>query len=239
MEITTAMTEAAYALAAEVYHGHIRRKQAIDQLIKQHGMNSGSASDYIVNFRKMMDGQKYTRTNNSEATDYLLTNILKDYGSEKLRKAINAVKEHVEYYEGIRKVNLDGIRSIVKKHEKILNSSRVELYPDELPEDAILHEGLKKQITVNSYERNQEAREKCVKHYGYQCAVCEFIFENKYGDIGKNFIHVHHLKQISTIGKGYQINPINDLRPVCPNCHAMLHRRKPPYSIDELKKLIT
>jgi len=196
MEITTEMTEAAYALAAEVYHGRIQRKRAIAQLVKQHGMNSGSASDYIVNFRKMMNGQKYTRTNNSEATDYFLTNILRDYGSGKLQKAINAVKEHVEYYEGIRKVNLDGIRKIIQKHEKFLNSSNVILYPDELPGDETIYEGLKKQITVNSYERNQEAREKCIKHYGYQCAVCEFIFEDKYRDIGKNFIHVHHLKQI-------------------------------------------
>src|SRR5208283_5491130 len=187
MEITTEMTEAAYALAVEVYHGRIPRKQAIDQLVKQLGMNSGSASDYFVNFRKMMAGQKYTRTNNSEATDYFLTHILKDYGSVKLKKAINAVKEHVEYYEGKRRVNLGGIRNIIQKHEKILNSSHVTLYPDELPGNETLYEGLKKQITVNSYERNQEAREKCIKHYGYQCAVCEFIFENKYGDIGKNF----------------------------------------------------
>ena len=238
MEITTEMTKAAYALAVEVYHGRIPRKQAIDQLVRQYGMNSGSASDYLVNFRKMMTGQKYTRTNNSEATDYFLTNILKDYGSEKLGKAVTAVKEHVEYYEGIRKVNLDGIRKIIQKHEQFLNSFPVTLYPDELLGDETLYEGIKKKITVNAYERNQEAREKCVKHYGYKCAVCEFIFENKYGDIGKNFIHVHHLKQISTIGKGYQISPINDLRPVCPNCHAMLHRRNPPYSIYELKKII-
>ena len=182
MEITTEMTEAAYALAAEVYHGRVPRKQAIDQLVKQHGMNSGSASDYFVNFRKMMNGQRYTRTNNSEATDYFLTNILKDYGSGKLQKAINAVKEHVEYYEGKRRVNLDGIRNIIQRHENNLNSSPVTLYPEELPGNETLYEGLKKQITVNSYERNQEAREKCVIHYGYQCAVCELIFENKYGD---------------------------------------------------------
>ena len=69
--------------------------------------------------------------------------------------------------------------------------------------------------------------------------VCNFNFEKTYGDIGKGFIHVHHLNQISTIGEGYQINPIEDLRPVCPNCHAMLHQKNPPYPIDELKEMIT
>jgi len=92
-----------------------------------------------------MTGQKYTRTNNSEATDYFLTNILKDYGSEKLGKAVTAVKEHVEYYEGIRKVNLDGIRKIIQKHEQFLNSFPVTLYPDELLGDETLYEGIKKE----------------------------------------------------------------------------------------------
>tara|TARA_R110002050_G_scaffold54303_4_gene122942 strand:- start:29513 stop:29710 length:198 start_codon:yes stop_codon:yes gene_type:complete len=59
-----------------------------------------------------------------------------------------------------------------------------------------------------------------------------------YGEIGKGFIHVHHLTPISEIGKKYQIDPINDLRPVCPNCHSMLHRRNPPISVNELKEII-
>jgi len=239
MKITTEMTEAAYKLSADVYHGRIRRKQAINQLKIKYEMNSGSASDYIVNFKKMMEGQKYTRTNNAQATEYFLTNILKDYGFEKLEKAIDAANKHVDYYEGLDGGNLNGIRNIIQRHEKILKSYRVTLYPDELPAEETLFEGLKKQITVNSYERNQAAREKCVKHYGAQCVVCNFNFEKTYGDIGKGFIHVHHLNQISTIGEGYQINPIEDLRPVCPNCHAMLHQKNPPYPIDELKEMIT
>jgi 5-methylcytosine-specific restriction enzyme A len=55
------------------------------------------------------------------------------------------------------------------------------------------------------------------------------------GDIGKGFIHVHHLTQLSDIGQGYEVDPVKDLRPVCPNCHAMLHKKNPPYTIDEIK----
>jgi len=36
----------------------------------------------------------------------------------------------------------------------------------------------------------------------------------------------------------YEVDPINDLRPVCPNCHAMLHRKKPPLTIEELETII-
>ena len=56
-----------------------------------------------------------------------------------------------------------------------------------------------------------------------------------HGEIGKNFIHVHHLTPISTIGKEYELNVDTDLVPVCPNCHYMLHRKDPPYTIEELK----
>jgi 5-methylcytosine-specific restriction protein A len=99
-------------------------------------------------------------------------------------------------------------------------------------------EGTTFQVMVNAYERNRSARNACIKHYGYKCVVCEFSFEEKYGEIGLEFIHVHHIVEISTIGEKYSINPVEDLRPVCPNCHAMLHRRKPTYSIQELIDII-
>ena len=99
-------------------------------------------------------------------------------------------------------------------------------------------EGATKQVSVNVYERNPVARRKCIEHYGYSCVVCDFNFERTYGDLGKGFIHVHHLKELHTIGEEYEVDPIADLRPVCPNCHAMLHKKKPAYSIEFLKKLL-
>lgn len=115
-----------------------------------------------------------------------------------------------------------------------------EIYPDELPAENTeeLFEGVKRTVTVNSYERNSKARQLCVKHWKAICAVCTFDFEKTYGEIGKGFIHVHHLTPVSQIGKAYQVNPINDLIPVCPNCHSMLHRQEPPLTINELKTLL-
>lgn len=91
---------------------------------------------------------------------------------------------------------------------------------------------------VNSYERNPIARQKCIEHWKPICSVCQFDFEEKYGELGKGFIHVHHLVPISNIGDTYQVDPINDLRPVCPNCHAMLHKKNPPLTIEELQQNI-
>ena len=112
-------------------------------------------------------------------------------------------------------------------------------FPEEIEQtqDGIF-EGAVSHVSVNAYERNQEARRKCIEHYGVTCQICGFNFEKRYGEAGKDFIHVHHLKQISEIGETYQIDPIQDLRPICPNCHAIIHKRKPPYSIEEVKNIL-
>ena len=110
--------------------------------------------------------------------------------------------------------------------------------PEEIHVSSSLIEGSVKCISVNSYERNSEARQKCLDYYGFSCHVCGFNFAETYGKIGEQFIHVHHLKQLSEIGEEYIIDPVRDLRPVCPNCHAMIHRRKSPFSIDEVRSLI-
>ncbi|NID09530.1 HNH endonuclease [Fibrivirga algicola] len=112
-------------------------------------------------------------------------------------------------------------------------------YPDEFATDKMHTEGAKKQIYVNVYERDKAAREACIKHWGAKCRVCEMTFEAQYGPVGEGFIHVHHLKPIAKIGQAYRVDPINDLIPVCPNCHAMLHRRDPAYSVIELKAIIS
>ena len=99
-------------------------------------------------------------------------------------------------------------------------------------------EGLPSQVTHTRYERNPYARKECLRHYGYSCSVCDFNFEKVYGLLGYKFIHVHHLTQVSIIKQEYKVNPIQDLRPVCPNCHSMLHKQNPPLTIEELKNMI-
>ena len=99
-------------------------------------------------------------------------------------------------------------------------------------------EGAKREVIQTVYERNPEARKICLKRYGYSCSVCEFNFEAKYGELGKGYIHVHHLVKVSERKSTYKVDPIKDLRPVCPNCHAMIHMRRNHYGIEELKSLM-
>lgn len=111
-------------------------------------------------------------------------------------------------------------------------------YPDEVEDPQVFPEGAKKVVTVNSYERSPKARQDCVDYWGASCRVCGFNFSDAYGEIGDGYIHVHHLTPISEVKDGYKVNPIKDMQPVCPNCHAMLHAKTPPFSIEELREIM-
>jgi len=128
------------------------------------------------------------------------------------------------------------LREAVRRYEQQdIDCQEDALLPSEL-EDVALREGGKKLVAVNRYERNARARRLCLQKYGYRCVVCQFDFEEVYGEIGKGFIEVHHLIPLSEIGEQYTVNPFDDLRPVCPNCHAMLHRGN--LSIEELQRIV-
>ena len=109
------------------------------------------------------------------------------------------------------------------------------ILPEELTFAEKYPEGAKKTVTINAYERSSKARLACIAHHGPICVVCGFEFQKIYGELGKDFIHVHHIKPIGSIGKKYEVDPIRDLVPVCPNCHAMIHRTEPPLEVRKLK----
>ena len=119
-----------------------------------------------------------------------------------------------------------------------IEGNQEHLFPDEVRSSQFFYEGSVRQVSVNTYERNSTARAKCIAHHGTSCVVCDFNFETTYGEVGEGFIHVHHLRPLREIGEEYKVDPIADLRPVCPNCHAIIHRRNPPYTIEEIQKIV-
>jgi 5-methylcytosine-specific restriction enzyme A len=112
------------------------------------------------------------------------------------------------------------------------------VYPDEVPERRNYVAGAVSQVLVNRYERDPRARDACLKKLGRRCRVCNLRFKDRYGEIGEGFIHVHHIKPLAATRRQYRLNPEKDLVPVCPNCHAMLHKKEPPLFIHELQKLL-
>jgi hypothetical protein len=99
-------------------------------------------------------------------------------------------------------------------------------------------EGTVHQQTVSRYERNPDARAACIRHYGTACAVCGFSYGETYGPEFDGLIVVHHLMPISTGGERHELDPVVDLRPVCADCHLIIHRRTPPFTIEDVQEMM-
>jgi len=133
------------------------------------------------------------------------------------------------------------VRLLTDQGFQIVNKSEPiepNLFPDEIKREATYVEGAAVQVTVNRYERDRKARQAALDWHGYQCKVCGIDMTKVYGKIAKGFIHVHHLIPLSEIKENYRVDPKTDLIPVCPNCHAMLHRQDPPLKPEALKNVI-
>jgi hypothetical protein len=120
----------------------------------------------------------------------------------------------------------------------IITSEDVSFAFPEEESGASLVEGAVSRVTINAFERSEVARRKCLAYHGYDCVCCGFNFEHCYGRAGRKLIHVHHLIPLASIGASYSVDPVRDLVPVCPNCHSVIHKGTPPYTVAEIKVLL-
>ena len=99
-------------------------------------------------------------------------------------------------------------------------------------------EGAVRDVSMQSYERSASARLACLDHYGYDCVVCGNNLRRLYRGLHVELIHVHH-EQPFAQGEGQrETDPLRDLKPVCPNCHGVIHSRSPAYSIDDVRRML-
>lgn len=101
-----------------------------------------------------------------------------------------------------------------------------------------LPEGAKMRIEVNRYERDRRNRAAALAIHGHKCMACGTDMAELFGSVAEGLIEVHHVVPVSQVGPGYMIDPKSDLVPLCPNCHAVAHRRSPPYSVEELQNML-
>lgn len=236
MDITDEMIKQSYIVAKKVYDKKMSFSDGARILTEQYNMNDASAKDYINDYRYLRIGQQYTRTMKGEATDYFLQNIFNESGFNALQTALQAVDLHIVYYESLNRGRLNNIRKIYKEYKDIKEEGSYNEYHEE--EEKNFLEGKAESIFINRYERDKNARQKCLEHYGYNCFVCGTKLSDLYGEVANKFIHVHHIIELSAIKKEYIVDPINDLRPLCPNCHAIIHRRTPAFSINDVKNML-
>lgn len=132
----------------------------------------------------------------------------------------------------------DDLKSYI---EKFMNDYNVYgRFPDSDSVDDNIYEGTRVSVNINKYKRSSMARCKCIEYHGCICNICEMDFEKMYGEIGREFIHAHHIRPISEINSEYIVNYKEDLIPVCSNYHAMLDRKinNRNMSINKLRELI-
>ncbi|MBS0173270.1 MAG: HNH endonuclease [Nitrospira sp.] len=101
-----------------------------------------------------------------------------------------------------------------------------------------LPEGACSTVTVNRYERSPANRAACIAAHGARCSICGFDFGVVYGPLAHGYIEVHHRTPVSGMGGSYRIDPVNDLIPLCANCHAAVHRLDPPMDPETLREML-
>jgi 5-methylcytosine-specific restriction protein A len=104
--------------------------------------------------------------------------------------------------------------------------------------EAGLPEGACRTVLANRYERNPVNRAACIAAHGFRCKICGFDFGAYYGPIANGYIEVHHRVPVAKMVPSYHIDPVNDLMPVCANCHATVHRTDPPIEPETLAALL-
>lgn len=237
MKIGESEIKVFFELAVKLQNKEISFSDAKKQL-KDFGIKPNNANYYLNIYPYLLKGRLFKGTINAQAMRFYLDKIYELKGIEYLQKALQALSLHIDYYESASGSSVIENRKILNEYLVKSNIKSEDYFDEEIYNNVFLKEGMLKQIKVNIYERNPIARYKCIEHHKAICKVCGFDFEIKYGIIGKGFIHVHHVVDISTICDEYEVDYINDLKPVCPNCHAMLHKRKPAYKIEELKEIM-
>jgi len=191
-------------------------------------------SNQIVDDRAYWhDKEKYTSSQNGK---FARLRLVEQVDRPELH--FNRLREHGlnGAPQGAFKVTSE-LKSYMDKY--IVDSYFENTFPDSDNTDECI-EGAKVSVQVNRYERSSVARKRCIEYHGCSCYVCGMDFEKKYGVLGKGFIHVHHIKPLNEIDETYVVDYKNDLIPVCPNCHAMLHREidGKKFSWQELKRLV-
>lgn len=152
-QITDEMIKYVYEFSKDVYNGKISINNAAKKLSEEYSMNEA-------------------------ATKYFLDSIYQEDGQSELKKALISVFGHLDYYESLGHGKLNGIRRIYEQYSKLISDADLTLYPEE---ENIYKEGKAKQVYVNIYERDQNARKKCIEYYGYKCCVCGILLSDKYG----------------------------------------------------------
>ena len=174
------MVEKSFEIGKKFYKNKISLKDGI-KVLTEIGMNENSAVDYVYNYSNLIQGKLFTRTTNIYGTEYSLQKIYEENGIDGLQNALLSLSQHIDYYEEKSGSSVKKRKDVYNRYLKLINQKPERtVYPDEVDSETEYSEGKTKKVLVNSYERNPIARKKCIEHFGLNCQVCNFNFEEKF-----------------------------------------------------------
>jgi 5-methylcytosine-specific restriction enzyme A len=162
-----------------------------------------------------------------------------DYPGEGL-SSVSAIDRQVWNEYSARRDELrtlaESIRSSIRSPEMPLHETLGSLEESEFPEGAL------KYRQHVSRERNRDLVRKAKqrykqKHGKIDCEICGFDFYEVYGEMGEDFIECHHTLAVSELGPNSKTK-IDDVVLLCPNCHRIVHRRRPWLRVNELRTIL-
>lgn len=141
--------------------------------------------------------------------------------------------------------NYDDIQSSLSSIMNAEDNKQQNIYVYD--ENIIIEEGFKRAKNALVYERSQKLRDAAMDYYtehGHiKCAICSFDFYTQYGERGRGYIEIHHQKPIFQYEEQDMTksitNALQNVVPVCSNCHRMIHREKnAPMPVENLKQIV-
>lgn len=240
MKIGAAEFQASYCMGKRVYDGVLTKEAGAKALRDQHGMNLGSARDYIKAFHCLTAEELFTRTISAPAADYYFSQMLSDYGHPGLAKALQSMEKHIKYFEGASKREARALRYVLSEHQvqhqaqlevsglearQNAFEARVAKSRKDSPEDRAarlkLAPPIPKQITISTqyFLRNPDVVVEVLLRAAGICECCNSPAPFTRRADTTPYLEVHHRKQLASGGYDTVANAVA----VCPNCHRKAH----------------
>lgn len=233
--LTTDHIESAYRIAGQVMEKSLSVKQGVAQLVTE-GVGATYAQDLINVYRYMRSGRCYHRTINVEATDYFLRQLFEDGGEAHLSLAIDATRQHIDYYEKLQKLTLHRKRKVVADLESLLGGSVMSHLADfEAQVEVALKDSsearaarlasrkhlMPEKVVISStiFVRNPDVVAEALHRAAGVCEACVQPAPFTRRSNGKPYLEVHHKIRLADGG----LDTLDNAIALCPNCHRASH----------------
>jgi 5-methylcytosine-specific restriction protein A len=235
--ITLGQIKAAFDCAADVFDRKISPSDAAKQLNLDTGLNEGSAKDFFVQYRLMLQGEVFKRSLSAKALEYFLQEIFASRGREAAERALYATWLHINYYDSLRGVSLKKLREVASDFQNSLSLAVSVQEIDAAFEDAVaksLNDPTAERqarlatadpipttqvVTVTVFRRNPDVVAMVLERSNGICESCKQHAPFKRRKDNSPYLEVHHRKQLA--GGGH--DTVENAIALCPNCHRKAH----------------